>query len=47
MSKAILIVDDEPNVRLSRRMALGTVGYTVVEMVEGAFSPEPLTMGES
>ena len=31
MSKLILVVDDEPNVRLNYRMALETEGYTVLE----------------
>jgi DNA-binding response OmpR family regulator len=31
MSKRILVVDDEPNVRLDYRMTLETEGYTVVE----------------
>jgi DNA-binding response OmpR family regulator len=31
MSKKILVVDDEPNVRLSYRVALETEGYAVVE----------------
>lgn len=36
MSQSILIVDDEPNVRLNYRMALETEGYTVVEADGGA-----------
>lgn len=36
MSKLILIVDDEPNVRLNYRMALETEGYTVGEAEGGA-----------
>lgn len=36
MNHQILIVDDEPNVRLSYRMTLETEGYTVMEAESGA-----------
>jgi DNA-binding response OmpR family regulator len=36
MSKQILIVDDEPNVRLNFRMALETEGYEISEARSGA-----------
>jgi DNA-binding NtrC family response regulator len=42
MSKYILIVDDEPNVRLNYRMALETEGYFVTEANCGAKALEKL-----
>jgi DNA-binding response OmpR family regulator len=42
MSKHILIVDDEPNVRLNYRMALETEGYSVTEANCGARALEKL-----
>ncbi len=39
-SKHILIVDDEPNVRLVFRTALESVGYTVAEAEDGASALE-------
>lgn len=42
MNKFILIVDDEPNVRLSYRMALETEGYVVTEANCGAKALEKL-----
>jgi len=42
MSKSILVVDDEPNVRLSYRMALETEGYVITEAHCGAKALEML-----
>ena len=42
MSQYILIVDDEPNVRLNYRMALETEGYLVTEASSGANALEEL-----
>jgi FixJ family two-component response regulator len=36
MSKQVLVVDDEPNVRLNYRMTLETEGFTIVEADSGA-----------
>ncbi len=43
----ILIVDDEPNVRLVLRTALGSVGYEVGEAEDGAKALEQLTSGQT
>jgi DNA-binding response OmpR family regulator len=42
-SKRILIVDDEPNVRLVFRTALESTGYTVAEVEDGAAALEWLS----
>lgn len=46
MSKSILIVDDEPNVRLNHRMALEIEGYTVSEAEGGASALRALARDE-
>ena len=43
--KRILIVDDEPNVRLVLRTALQSVGYDIVEAEDGAKALERLSSG--
>jgi DNA-binding response OmpR family regulator len=43
MKKQILVVDDEPNVRLNYRMALETEGYTVLEADCGAKALDQFT----
>ncbi len=45
MSEKILIVDDEPNVRLSYRVALETEGYVIKEAHCGAMALDELTAG--
>ena len=45
MSKKILVVDDEPNVRLNYRMTLETEGYTVLEADCGAKALETIRAG--
>lgn len=45
MSKQILIVDDEPNVRLSYRVALETEGYFIKEAHCGAKALDELAAG--
>lgn len=43
MSKRILVVDDEPNVRLNYRMTLETEGFTVVEANCGSAALDQLS----
>jgi DNA-binding NtrC family response regulator len=45
MSKNILVVDDEPNVRLSYRAALETEGYAITEAHCGAKALDDLASG--
>jgi DNA-binding response OmpR family regulator len=45
MSKMILVVDDEPNVRLSYRITLETEGYAVTEAHCGAKALDALAAG--
>jgi DNA-binding NtrC family response regulator len=45
MSKHILVVDDEPNVRLSYRAALETEGYAITEAHCGAKALDDLAAG--
>ena len=43
--KRILIVDDEPNVRLVLATALGSVGYQVIEAEDGERRSRNLSTG--
>jgi DNA-binding NtrC family response regulator len=45
--KRVLIVDDEPNVRLVLGTALASVGYEVVDAEDGRRALEQLTSGET
>ena len=45
MSKKILVVDDEPNVRLSYRVALEIEGYAITEAHCGAKALDDLAAG--
>ncbi len=45
MSRGILVVDDEPNVRLAYRFTLETEGYTVHEASSGAAALEAMKSG--